>query len=147
MFTTLRGAFSSGPMKENLWSMVPEIILVVLTHSTPFLDGFWIKTGDIGHLPEVNNDLPDYQGHIVCYCSVGWRSSLLARRLKAAIKARNLALDVHNLEGSIFKWANEGKPMVDGAGNNTSSAHPFNTVFGWLLDQDRRNWPPTRSEQ
>ena len=57
-----------------------------------------------GALPElgVPKDAP-----IVTYCSVGYRSSALAQRLRAAGYTR-----VENLEGSIFQWANEGRPLV-----------------------------------
>lgn len=95
---------------------------------------------EIGHFLD-NLTQEQQSGQVVCYCSVGWRSSHLARRLQAEIKARGLSLRVHNLEGSIFKWANEGRPLVDGEGHQTQSAHPFNTVFGWLLDRDKRHWP------
>lgn len=40
--------------------------------------------------------------HIVVYCSVSYRSSILARRLQDMGFT-----NVYNLEGSIFKWANE----------------------------------------
>ena len=65
---------------------------------------------------------------IVVYCSVGYRSSILARKLQTlGFK------DVHNLEGSIFKWANEGRPLVQG---NTivHKVHPYNAHWGRLLE-------------
>src|SRR5262245_37918812 len=67
----------------------------------------------VSHLPEarqvdpnasaavVVEGLPPDQP-IVVYCSAGYRSSALAQRLHAAGRT-----DVVNLEGSIFKWANE----------------------------------------
>jgi rhodanese-related sulfurtransferase len=44
-------------------------------------------------------------GEVVVYCSAGYRSSALAVRLQRAG-----FLHVHNLEGSIFQWANEDPP-------------------------------------
>ena len=42
--------------------------------------------------------------------------------------------EVYNLEGSIFKWANENRGhMFDGKGHPTKSAHPFSPVWGKLL--------------
>ena len=41
---------------------------------------------------------------VVVYCSVGYRSSQLAKRLQKAGVA-----GVSNLDGSIFQWANEGR--------------------------------------
>ncbi len=64
---------------------------------------------------------------IVTYCSVGYRSSEIAKRLGEAGFS-----DVSNLEGSIFKWANEGRP-VQINGHDTDAVHPFNAVWGRLL--------------
>ena len=66
---------------------------------------------------------------IVTYCSVGYRSAKFAQRLQAAGFAK-----VRNLDGSIFQWANEGRPLVSGAGK----VHPFNKKWGALLDAARR---------
>ena len=48
----------------------------------------------------------DQGREIVVYCSVGWRSSAVAERLRKA-GYRN----VSNLRGGIFAWANEGRPL------------------------------------
>ncbi len=45
---------------------------------------------------------------IVFYCSVGWRSAQATER---ALKAGRAG--VSNLGGSIFQWANEGRPLVE----------------------------------
>jgi rhodanese-related sulfurtransferase len=66
---------------------------------------------------------------IVVYCSVGYRSSILARKLQTlGFK------DVHNLEGSIFKWANEGRPLVQGK-TTVHKVHPYNAHWGSLLEK------------
>lgn len=67
---------------------------------------------------------------VVLYCSVGYRSSQLAERLTKAGFAR-----VMNLEGSIFKWANEGRPLVSG-GEPAEQVHPYNRKFGKMLKPD-----------
>jgi rhodanese-related sulfurtransferase len=73
----------------------------------------------------LTNTKPD--NPIVVYCSVGYRSSILARKLQTlGFK------EVHNLEGSIFKWANEGKPLVQGH-TSVHKVHPYNTHWGSLL--------------
>ncbi|MBI3723027.1 VTT domain-containing protein [bacterium] len=65
---------------------------------------------------------------IVVFCSVGYRSSRLAERLsKAGFR------DVQNLEGSIFQWANEGRPLFSGD-RPASKVHPFDATWGKLLD-------------
>ena len=67
---------------------------------------------------------------LVVYCSVGYRSSILARKL------RTLGFkEVHNLEGSIFKWANEGRPLVQGQAT-VHKVHPYNSRWGSLLKKE-----------
>jgi rhodanese-related sulfurtransferase len=69
---------------------------------------------------------------IVTYCAVGYRSGEMADRLRAA--GFN---NVRNLEGSIFQWANEHRPLVKGD-ERVSRVHPFNTFWGRLLNDDVR---------
>jgi len=69
---------------------------------------------------------------IVAYCSVGYRSSALVAKLAAAGWT-----DVANLDGSIFQWANEGRPLVDGRGP-ADRVHPYDADWGRLLDERRR---------
>jgi rhodanese-related sulfurtransferase len=66
---------------------------------------------------------------IVVYCSVGYRSSALAEKLQKAGLT-----NVYNLEGSIFGWANEGRPVFRGT-NTTAEVHPYDAKWGKLLDQ------------
>ena len=69
---------------------------------------------------------------IVTYCAVGYRSGELATRLRAAGFT-----NVRNLEGSIFAWANEHRPLVHGA-DKVKSVHPYNKFWGRLLNDDVR---------
>ena len=66
------------------------------------------------------------------YCSVGYRSSRLAEELRA----RGFE-NVFNLEGSLFQWANEGRPLYRGE-ERVDQAHPYDEEWGQLLD--RRLW-------
>ena len=68
---------------------------------------------------------------VVVYCAVGYRSSRLAQQLKA----RGVE-DVFNLEGSLFKWANEGRPLYRGA-EQVRQVHPFDEDWGTLLHPSR----------
>jgi len=70
---------------------------------------------------------------IVVYCSAGYRSSRLATRLLESGRVR-----VSNLEGSIFTWANEGRPLVGRDGQVTTLVHPFDRVYGRLLKPECR---------
>ena len=67
---------------------------------------------------------------IVVYCSVGHRSAALAQQLIS----RGFT-NVHNLEGSIFAWANEGRPVYQGE-RAVRQVHPYNKVWGQLLNRD-----------
>ena len=70
---------------------------------------------------------------VYCYCSVGYRSSVMAEKLQNhGIK------NVHNLQGSIFKWVNEGKPIIDNNGENVEQVHTYNKVWGVLLDDEKK---------
>ena len=73
---------------------------------------------------------------IVAYCSVGVRSSALAARL------REVGIEeVHNLRGSLFAWANEGRPVYRGR-TRVAEVHPFDARWGALLDARRHAAPP-----
>lgn len=64
---------------------------------------------------------------IVVYCSVGYRSARIAHRLRT----RGFT-NVSNLKGSIFRWANEGRPVYRD-GRPVTTVHPYNTPWGHLL--------------
>lgn len=79
------------------------------------------------------NALEEHGGEptVVVYCSVGYRSSRLAQQLKAqGIE------NVFNLEGSLFKWANEGRPVYRDS-EQVRSVHPFDDDWGTLLQEFR----------
>jgi rhodanese-related sulfurtransferase len=67
---------------------------------------------------------------IVVYCSVGYRSSILAKKLQGLGFTR-----VYNLEGSIFKWANEERPLEQN-GNMVQKVHPYSPYWGKLLETE-----------
>ena len=105
------------------------------------------KEFELSHLPgarwtdpdskpkAIEKSLADHPGPVVVYCSVGWRSSALAQRLMEAGRT-----NVSNLEGSIFAWANEHRPL-ESAGKPTDKVHPYNRTFGRLLIPERRGEP------
>ena len=69
---------------------------------------------------------------IVTYCAVGYRSAALATKLMEAGFA-----SVRNLDGSIFQWANEHRPLVR---DNTpvTTVHPYSGLWGRLLTDEVR---------
>lgn len=74
----------------------------------------------------------DTRRPVLVYCAVGYRSSELATRLMAAG-----VTNVANLEGSIFAWANEGRPLV-AEGGLATKVHPYNRTFAGLLKPECR---------
>ena len=69
---------------------------------------------------------------IVTYCSIGYRSAAMAERLRAAGYSH-----VQNLEGSIFQWANEHRPLVR-EGAPVTRVHPYSAAWGRLLAPEVR---------
>ena len=67
---------------------------------------------------------------IVTYCAVGYRSGVMAQRLRVAGYTR-----VQNLEGSIFQWANQHRPLVRD-GERVTRVHPYSTIRRRLLEPD-----------
>ena len=64
---------------------------------------------------------------IVLYCSMGYRSSELAQFLMKKGYTK-----IYNLEGSIFAWANEGRPVYRGK-EWVQVVHPYDKTWGRLL--------------
>lgn len=78
-------------------------------------------------LPDISSDTP-----IVVYCSVGYRSANIAQQLQQTGFDR-----VYNLQGSIFQWANEGRPIFKDD-RPTQFVHPYNAIWGKLLKSQYR---------
>lgn len=70
---------------------------------------------------------------IVTYCAVGYRSGVLATKLREAGFT-----NVQNLEGSIFQWANQHRPLVRDDGKPVTTVHPYSSLWGRLLRDDVR---------
>ena len=86
-----------------------------------------VQPGSPASAVQIPKDQP-----IVTYCSVGYRSGAFAQTLEGAGYTH-----VMNLEGSIFKWANEGRPVYRD-GKPVEKVHPYNEMWGRLLEKTRR---------
>lgn len=64
---------------------------------------------------------------VVLYCSVGMRSSNLATRI-ASTARQSGATAVYNLDGGLFRWHNESRPLVKGD-KPTDEVHGYNFVW------------------
>ena len=87
---------------------------------------------------------------VVAYCSLGYRSSDLLAKIAAFLatdahaNSSILSSDFFNLEGGMFKWANEGGTFVCGEDAQTLKVvHPYNSVFGAMLNPELRYEMPT----
>jgi rhodanese-related sulfurtransferase len=69
---------------------------------------------------------------IVVYSSVGYRGARVETWLK-----RQGYTNVENLEGGIFRWANEGRPIFR-QGAPTQEVHPYQPRWGLMLESDHR---------
>lgn len=86
-----------------------------------------VQPGSPASAIQISKDQP-----IVTYCSIGYRSGAFAQILERAGYRHVL-----NLEGSIFKWANQDRPVYRD-GKQVEKVHPYNEMWGRLLDQARR---------
>jgi len=74
------------------------------------------------------------QKEVITYCSVGYRSSMIAEKLM-----NNGIQNVRSLEGGIFEWANRGHPVFSGNGTTEDLAkyvHPFDKKWGKFLNPE-----------
>jgi sterol desaturase/sphingolipid hydroxylase (fatty acid hydroxylase superfamily)/rhodanese-related sulfurtransferase len=69
----------------------------------------------------------------VLYCSVGYRSSQTAEELR-----RTGYTNVWSLEGSIFAWANEDRPLVGPGDKPTLLVHPYSESYIRLIKPEHR---------
>jgi rhodanese-related sulfurtransferase len=67
-------------------------------------------------LQQVPKDRP-----VVTYCTIGWRSGMVASKLIQAGYS-----DVYNLKGSLIHWFNMGGTVVKDDGEEVQRIHPFN---------------------
>ncbi|MBD2098345.1 rhodanese-like domain-containing protein [Trichocoleus sp. FACHB-591] len=82
---------------------------------------------DLVALDQIDQDTP-----LVVYCSIGYRSAKVAVQLSQAGFTQ-----VYDLEGSIFQWANEARPLWQ-AEQPTTKVHPYNAQWSLLLKPEYR---------
>lgn len=71
---------------------------------------------------------------VVLYCSVGHRSSVLAEKVQSGLNASG-SQAVYNLEGGLFNWHNENKPLVTSGAKATDFIHPYNFYWGRMVNR------------
>ena len=104
----------------------------------------------VSHLPGARRVNPDVNAFpkldtlsrdtaIVVYCSVGYRSA----RVTTWLREQGFT-NAANLKGSIFRWANEGRPVVRDD-TPVRAVHPYDRTWGTLLNDELHAYAPADS--
>ncbi|MEI8185968.1 MAG: rhodanese-like domain-containing protein [Chlorobiaceae bacterium] len=72
---------------------------------------------------------------LVFYCSVGQRSSELLERVEC-VCGKAMAKSCRNLRGGIFRWYNEGKPVVN-ANGVTDEIDGYDPIWAMMVERRR----------
>ncbi|MBW2936875.1 rhodanese-like domain-containing protein [Aureisphaera sp. CAU 1614] len=79
---------------------------------------------------EIAQTFLDKDKLVIVYCSVGIRSSTIAKKLK------DLGFtNVKNLYGGIFEWKNKGFPVINQTGKETEKVHIYSKMWGKYLEK------------
>lgn len=125
----------------------PELLpdLMAIPETVLLIDAREPEEFAVSHLPgAVNlttlNEVEEYlsarpvtPGILIVYGAIGFRSAKLAETLRTHGHG-----NVQHLEGSIFRWANEDRPLVDAAGKPATQVHPYNRIHGRLLKPGKK---------
>lgn len=69
---------------------------------------------------------------IVLYCSVGYRSEKIGKKLRKMGYSQ-----VYNLFGSIFEWVNQGYQVVDNENHPVFKVHTYNKKWSQWVDENK----------
>lgn len=72
--------------------------------------------------------------NIIVYCSIGYRSEKITRKLNELGYVNAV-----NLYGGIFEWSNQGKPLYDNFNKPTYKVHPYNKIWSIWLNSPQKN--------
>lgn len=108
-----------------------------------FLDARELEEYQISHIPgaryigykKFDEDLLEGISHddkIIVYCSVGYRSEKIGKKLEKLGYTT-----VYNLYGSIFEWINCDLPLENQQGISTDTIHTYNKKWSkWVDDKE-----------
>lgn len=101
--------------------------------NTLIVDARAVEEFEVSHLPNAKHfeeDLSDQSRDmpVLVYCTVGYRSALMAEKLKEQGFQK-----VYNLSGGLIHWKNIGLDVVNKKGEVTDSVHVYEPLFGLLL--------------
>lgn len=84
-----------------------------------------VQAFEVAQLDSLPRDTP-----IVLYCSVGYRSGEVGKKLQEAG-----FLQVYNLYGGILEWKNSGYPLLTPAGDTTEQVHTYSSYWATFLEE------------
>lgn len=137
-----------------------ELIVFSESYSKQFRDAVTAMKKKISQRKNTNENF-----HVYVYCAVGARASMFAHGFQKYLKRMQMqegssvdpedqraagddtlpfsCLDMRVVQGSIYKWAMEDRPLVDSSGNNTSTVHQCSVLWGkiFLKKQYRHKGP------
>ena len=134
-------------LQDLLPHKVPEVTVTqIARNSSPviYLDARERNEYEVSHLKDAIwvgykdfkasrlKDL-DSNARIVVYCSVGYRSEMIAQKLQ-----KMGYTNVSNLYGGIFEWVNQQKELYNNKELPTQKVHPYDEEWGrWLKHGER----------
>jgi rhodanese-related sulfurtransferase len=124
---------STNNLADQMKSQEPRLLIDVRDvkeYSVSHLEGA-IQADSITKIQTLIELHPNVK-QVVLYCSVGYRSAKYVQQLRQLNKSNAV-----NLKGSLFAWANEGKPLFAGK-EKVSKVHPFDAKWGALLKPELR---------
>jgi rhodanese-related sulfurtransferase len=124
---------STNNLADQMKTLEPRLLIDVRDikeYSVSHLEGA-IQADSFAKIQTLIEMQPNVK-QVVLYCSVGYRSAKYVQQLRQLNKN-----NVFNLKGSLFAWANEGKPLFAGK-VKVSKVHPFDTKWGELLKPELR---------
>ncbi|MEM7645325.1 MAG: rhodanese-like domain-containing protein [Pseudomonadota bacterium] len=71
---------------------------------------------------------------VVVYCTIGYRSAKVVRKLKKK------GIRAYNLEGSLLGWIHDGRPVVGPHGQNTKEVHVYGKSWNFLPQGFKGVW-------
>jgi rhodanese-related sulfurtransferase len=114
---------------EHSLSRSERPVLIDVRSSEEFAISHLKDAINLRSLEEIEKCCSERDAKLVLYCAVGFRSASLVSKLQ-----RRGFGNAVNLEGSIFRWANEGRSIYCGT-SSTAAVHPFGSIWAGLLKE------------
>jgi rhodanese-related sulfurtransferase len=116
---TLAGQMRGAHPPVLIDARTPEEFAVSHLRNAQFVDAAHFTLDDVDDI--------DRDRQVVVYCSIGYRSAAVVRRM------RQLGFtDVRNLYGGLFLWYNQERPVFRGE-RPVEQIHPYDWLWGQFI--------------